>query len=105
HRERRVEERQEVGSADRGNEARIVGFDDVRGERGLDVGAEREGKRHGADGFEGRSELVDLEQREEAIFTENVVVVDVDDENGGEGVEGVRATGAVEAEAEAEAEA
>src|SRR5690606_18735762 len=59
--EGRLEERQEVGRADGGNEAGVVGGDDVRGEARLDVGAEREGERHGADRLERGHEAVDVE--------------------------------------------
>src|SRR5690606_18734261 len=85
------------------DEARIVGLDDVRGERGLDVRAEGEGEWHRADGLEGRGELVDLEQRDHVAFNQRGVV-DIDGEDGRERVERVRAARTVEAEAEAEAE-
>src|SRR5690606_5138650 len=98
-----VEEVEEAPAADRGDEARIVGLDDVRGERGLDVRAEGEGEWHRADGLEGRGELVDLEQRDHVAFNQRGVV-DIDGEDGRERVERVRAARTVEAEAEAEAE-
>src|SRR5690606_25690618 len=101
---RGIEEREELDAGEGGNEARVLGVDDVRGEAGLDFGTELERQGGGADRSEGRCELIDLER--DGVARLGVVVgIDVDLENGLERVERVRAARAVEQRACAEAEA